>query len=299
MDDETSTGSLVVPPEWERLDLSLLKGLVMVVGGVDAGKSTFARWLWRRLDERLAGGVSFLDGDPGQSFLGPPATVTLASGSPGEGEPLSGPGLRLRRRFVGSTSPVGHMLPLLAGTARLVEVARRERARAIVYDTTGLVDPRSGGTAYKTAAIDLLRPAAVVAIQRNAELEPLLGPLRRSRRAVLRELRPSPEVRRRDVAARQLRRAGNYAEYFRGAADLRIDASRFAVIPEAPIGYGKLIALEDAAGFTLALGIALEPARPAGILTLRTPMRTTAGIDTLRLGDLRVDPETFRDEITR
>jgi polynucleotide 5'-kinase involved in rRNA processing len=65
-----------IPPEWKQLDLAGLSGTLMIVGPADVGKSTFSRYLFKRLCE-IAPRVGYLDGDPGQSTLGPPGTMTL------------------------------------------------------------------------------------------------------------------------------------------------------------------------------------------------------------------------------
>jgi polynucleotide 5'-kinase involved in rRNA processing len=70
-------------PAWEQLGLQSLNGILMVVGASDAGKSTFGRYLFRRLCASSAG-VAYLDGDPGQGSLGPPTTMTLALAREGE-----------------------------------------------------------------------------------------------------------------------------------------------------------------------------------------------------------------------
>ncbi|HVO85289.1 MAG TPA: Clp1/GlmU family protein, partial [Syntrophobacteria bacterium] len=99
-----------VLPSWEQFGIRGLKGLLMVVGASDVGKSTFARYLFRRLCTSSSG-VAYLDGDPGQSSLGPPTTMTLALAREGEETfPPCGP---VWRGFVGSVSPAGHMLPVL------------------------------------------------------------------------------------------------------------------------------------------------------------------------------------------
>ncbi|MCX6029221.1 MAG: Clp1/GlmU family protein, partial [Chloroflexi bacterium] len=149
-----------IASSWHHLPAADLAGVILIVGAPDTGKSTLARYLYDRL---TAAGrrVALLDGDPGQSTLGPPATMTLAMG---EIAPLSpqpwgeldspqpwgeldssqpwwerdssqpwgeldsprrrGAGGAAHRWFVGATSPRGHMLPVLVGAGRLVEAAR-------------------------------------------------------------------------------------------------------------------------------------------------------------------------------
>jgi len=288
----SDTVHVEVPPAWEHITLAALSGLLLVVGAPDTGKSTFARYLYRRLcacHERVA----FVDGDVGQATLGPPTTMTLALGQPGDASfPPKGPRFRT---FVGDVSPRGHMLPTLVGAHRLVEKARQAGAAAIVFDTTGLVDPGQGGGELKRAKVELLQPTAVVGIQRESELEHLLVPLRRSRRTRVIDLRAARAARAREVPIRQEHRAARFRRYFERAQSLEVVWQRLAVFPAPAFAPHRLVALEDSAGFALALGIvvASDPAR--GAVTLYTPLSSLAGVDALRLGDLALDPHTFRD----
>jgi polynucleotide 5'-hydroxyl-kinase GRC3/NOL9 len=286
--------SLVIPPEWEKIDIESLTGVLMLIGAPDAGKSTFARFLHRRL---AAAGrrPALLDGDPGQSSLGPPATMTAALAAD-TGETLPPAGFR-RRWFVGAVSPVRHMLPLLAGAARLTGAMRLAGADPVIYDTTGLIQPPRGGCTLKWTKIDLLRPTTVFAFPRTDELEPLLAPLRR-RTLRLVELAPAPASKRRDPARRQEHRAAMFRAYFSGAWELKLAWSGLAVYP-APTALerGRLAALEDEGGFVRALGIVLSSDRRARRTVLLTPAASLAGVEILRVGDLLVDPETYRDRM--
>ena len=69
---ETANKPAEIPSPWEELDLSELSGTMMIVGASDVGKSTFSRYLFKRLC-KIYPRVTYLDGDPGQSTLGPPA----------------------------------------------------------------------------------------------------------------------------------------------------------------------------------------------------------------------------------
>jgi polynucleotide 5'-hydroxyl-kinase GRC3/NOL9 len=291
-----------VAPAWEELPLAELHGLLLVVGGPDSGKSTFARYLTKRL---LADGrrMAFLDGDPGQSSLGPPATISLLYALEQHGgrtggvadldSPLNGCSLRW---FIGSNSPVRHMLPLLSGAARLAAAAREAGADTLVFDACGLIDPQQGGLALLNAQIDLLQPAALFALQRQDELEPLLRPLRRSRRARIFELQPSPAVQPRDSGARRAYRASQYRRYFADARLLWLDWTRLAVFPAPFFRLKRLAACEDQAGFCLGLGIVMEIERSKRRIGLLTPLASLEGVNALRLGDVLLDPQEFNDE---
>jgi polynucleotide 5'-hydroxyl-kinase GRC3/NOL9 len=288
-----SDGTEEILPAWEELEFTRLSGIVMVVGASDVGKSTFARYLFRRLCGSSVG-VAYLDGDPGQSSLGPPTTMTVALARQGEETfPPRGP---VWRGFVGSVSPAGHMLPVLIVAARLTGAARKAGTQVIIYDTTGLVDPSRGGIALKLAKIDLLRPSVLVAIQRDRELEPLLAPLRRSRRVQIMEFPCSRAARFRERDERQANRSERFAGYFNNASSLSIYWAQFAVFPAPRFYLHRLVSLEDESGHALALGIVTEIDRLSRRVGLLTPLASLSGVDAIRLGDLVVDPETFRDQ---
>lgn len=281
-----------IPSSWESLPLSGVEGVVLVVGATDTGKTTVARFLYKRLSthhERVA----FVDGDMGQSALGAPTTMTVAVGRSGEADfPPGGPRSSV---FVGDISPTGHMLPTVVGAHKLVEQARAGGASSMVFDTTGLVAPSQGGGALKLALVDLLQPSLVVGLQRGRELEHLLVPLRYSKRTWVVDRGVAEAVRRRDVEARHRHREEQYRLAFRGAERLEVTWAGRAIIPGPSFSQHRLVALEDEAGFVMALGIVTGCDRESGVTELYTPLRSLEGVDAIHVGDVVVDPETFRD----
>jgi polynucleotide 5'-hydroxyl-kinase GRC3/NOL9 len=188
------------------------RGVTMLVGGLDTGKSTLAR--------RIAGAgieagipVGLLDTDVGQSTIGPPTTVGLRlCRSPADLEPDA-----LARAdhlaFVGSTSPQGHLLPLVTGARLLLDRARATGAELVVVDTTGLV---SGvyGQILKFHKVGILQPDLVVGLARGQELEPVLGVLRRFYPAEVVSLDVHPEVVPTSVEQRAQSREESMRRYF-------------------------------------------------------------------------------------
>jgi polynucleotide 5'-hydroxyl-kinase GRC3/NOL9 len=281
-----------IPHAWSCLELAHLRGTLMVIGAPDTGKSTFAQYLYRQLcaESRC---VAYLDGDPGQSTLGPPTTMSLVIST--NGDAAFPPQGKTWRSFVGAVTPRGHMLPVLVSAARLVQAAQAYGADTVIYDTSGLVSPAGGGINLKLSKIDLLRPSVVFALQREQELEPLLTPLRRSRRVRVVDLHPSSSIQLRNTLTRQAYRASQFAQYFRTARPLTVDWERLAVVPSPGFVFHRLAALEDADGFTLSLGIVQVADWRKKQIELLTP-KSLDGVDTLRLGDLTLDPQTFRDQ---
>lgn len=281
-----------IPPAWEHLTVSSLGGVILIVGAPDTGKSTFARMLYRHLHahhERVA----FVDGDMGQATLGPPATMTLAMGEVGD-DSFPPAGCRFRA-FVGDVTPRRHMLPTLVGAHKLVQKARQENTTALVFDTTGLVDPAQGGGELKRAKVELLQPTTVIGIQRSGELEHLLPALRRSGRTRVVDLPASKAVQRRDPPRRQAHRTAQFRRHFEDAQALVVEWQHLSVFPWPSFTPHRLVALEDCAGFALALGIVIESDLSRATATLLTPLPSLAQVDAIHLGDIAVDPQTFHD----
>ncbi len=125
-------------------------GCVVLVGGVDVGKTTLARELHRIL------GGEVVDADLGQSAIGPPTVITLGTYEEGMRDGY----------FVGDTTPRGHLVIALSGTRRMCRAARRP----LVVDTDGFISGQAG-RAYKLALIEALEPDLVVLLPRKEELE--------------------------------------------------------------------------------------------------------------------------------
>jgi polynucleotide 5'-hydroxyl-kinase GRC3/NOL9 len=294
---------IVVPASWSALDFASLRGVLLVVGAPNTGKSTFAHWLFERLAQS-GQSVAFLDGDVGQSVLGPPTTLTLALPSQPPAPNLQHLHLRqsevqvqvsLTSWFIGDVSPRGRMLPLVVGAGRLARRALEAGAATIVVDTTGLVDPAHGGVALKHALVDQLQPAMLFALQQVSELEPILAPLRKLIRPRVVEFPVSDAVRWRGVEARQAYRAGAFRRYFAGAGTIRLSLRGRAIFDGRAFAPQRLLALQDADGFALALGVVVAHNEARDELHVCTPITGTNAVASLRLGVIGVDTATGRD----
>lgn len=209
-----------IPPEWRAAaeEIASGGGPVLVVGAPGVGKTTFCLYLagyFCRREKRIA----WIDADPGQPFLGPPAALSLGL--------YADPAELLKRKvplamgFVGNTSPVGHLLDAVTNIHKLSLRARSLGPDLVLINTCGLVN---GGAAreLKFHEIDILAPRYVVALQRKNEVEHLIAP--HAHRAGLLTLRlpVSPDARASTGEARKAYREQLFREYFRGADFLDI-----------------------------------------------------------------------------
>ncbi len=283
--------ALTVPQAWEEALPHNMEGTVLVVGGTDVGKSTLARFLYQKW-KASGRKVALLDGDPGQSSLGPPATLTLFfEEQAGEEEKRAAV-----RYFIGSTTPRGHMLPILIGSAYLINLAKERNIPMVLYDTSGLVDAAQGGLALKLAKVELHRPQWVIAIQREEELVPLILPLQRSGRTRVIVLKPAPSVVVRSPQERRAHRQQSFAKYFQNTKSLRVHWTEFAIFPLPWFRLHGLLAFEDRDGSCLALGIITEVDRVKRIIQVQTPLHSLDAVAALRLGRLLVDPNSYEDQ---
>jgi polynucleotide 5'-hydroxyl-kinase GRC3/NOL9 len=269
------------------------KHTVLLVGGLDTGKTTLSRAL---LSAAVEAGrpTAFLDADVGQKSVGPPATVTLKIvRSAADLEPEVFPE-QDALAFVGSTSPEGHLLPVLAGVATLHRRAVASGADFVVVDTSGLV---SGiyGQILKYHKVELLRPDLVVGLQRGEELLPLLGVIQRFFDTQVVPLGVHPGVVPTTVDQRAENRERSMARYFAGELH-RFRVKPTVFMPALPPLFDPanlhriLVGLSDGAGAYTGLGY-LEHAPDEGVLRLISPV--AAGPKALRLGSVRLE-EGFR-----
>jgi polynucleotide 5'-hydroxyl-kinase GRC3/NOL9 len=286
-----SVESIQVPAEWRELDVEDLSGTIMVIGDSNSGKSTFTRWLVAYLC-RFHDRVGWLDGDMGQTTLGVPTTLNLAVVTNWDG-PLPRPDGAF---FVGSTSPKRHMLPTLVGVQLLREQALAQGATAVVVDTTGLVAPEAGGGALKEWKIAMLRPTTIIALQRERELEHILAPLRRETHMALHSFHVVDAVRSRSPEGRAKRRRTLFFDYFSEALLERIRIRDLPVYGLERVCPQRLVSFQDREGLSIALGVIRSVS--AGVLEIFTPPRQKNEVASLRVGDLRLDPDSGEELIS-
>ena len=287
------------PKEWFAL-LDVLteeKGMVIVLGGTDTGKTTLANFLIFNLCQRGLR-IALVDADIGQSTLGPPATIGLAEfkSDPDWGVVLSPPEIF----FVGSTTPEGHFPLHLKGVKRMVDKAISYATDLVLVDTTGFVSGESGKD-LKRGKINLISPRFILALQRSDELEPILelykgNPLYKTYRLPL-----SEKVRTRSMEERRVNRANKFREYFKDAAIQELDVEQVRIEGEVLDPSGEVIPLEwslrintlllglkDNNDEALALGLIRNYSEVEKRLKILTPLQDIQKVKTIQLSSLKV-----------
>lgn len=292
----------IVPPrEWHSL-LDVLqeeKGVAIVLGATDTGKSTLAKFLIFNLCQRGLM-VALVDADIGQSFLGPPATIGLSifKSHPDWELILTPPELF----FVGSTTPEGHFPVHLQGVKRMVDKAIPLGAELILLDTTGFVSGEAGKE-LKRRKIDLISPRFILALQKSNEIEPILELYKENPLCKIYRLPLSEQVRPRSMEERQIYRTNKFRDYFKHSLvqelaieELQIEGEVLDPNGESiPLDWalkinGLLIGLKDNNDETLALGVIRNYLAEKKVLRVLTPLTDILGVKTIQLSSLKIIP---------
>jgi polynucleotide 5'-kinase involved in rRNA processing len=264
-------------------------GTAVALGGMDSGKTTFCKMV-AAVAVRVGRTVAYVDTDIGQTTVGPPTTIGLKYIR--EDADLSADSLSRPDQiyFVGDTSPQGHLLPLVVGSSKLAEEARRNGAEVVLVDTTGLI----GGTLgqiLKFHKLEALRPDWVVGFQRGEELDPILGIVRRTMPCEV-ECLPIPDgVRITTVDERIANRREKLKAAFEAPVH-RWKVKPSVFLPQLPPDVdpakldGLLVGMEDGKGNCMGLGI-LEY-REGGLRMIST---VAEGAKALRIGSTKVTPD--------
>ncbi|MCL5876497.1 MAG: hypothetical protein M1540_01635 [Candidatus Bathyarchaeota archaeon] len=202
-----------VPASWSKpvqtvLGLEKKPVVIIVLGASDTGKSSFCTYMVNKLAESKRT-VAVIDGDLGQSDIGPSACVGYSVASSPITELYN---LRfLSGFFVGATSPVKAVPQTIKALNYMMTEATAKQADYILVNTDGFV---SGEAAirYKLSLIKELKPDVVVGVQIAGELEELMSYLGGGG---LMMVEPSPAVNQRTPEKRKLLREMTYAKYLK------------------------------------------------------------------------------------
>jgi polynucleotide 5'-hydroxyl-kinase GRC3/NOL9 len=203
-----------VPVSWEDAAKQILSlkapATVMVVGGMDSGKTSFCTFLVNEAVMNKSK-TCVVDADLGQSDVGPPSTVGFTYVT----EPVKDL-FDINAQdavFVGSTSPSGAISRLIEGLSQLKNRLTEEGVELLVINTDGWVEGEEAA-AYKVQLTENVEPTAVVGMQRENELTPILDALHGVKVFAV----DSPQmIQPRSREKRKLLRELSYKKYMKGA----------------------------------------------------------------------------------
>jgi polynucleotide 5'-hydroxyl-kinase GRC3/NOL9 len=292
------------PEQWYPIvnNIASERGLALLLGTVDTGKSTLAKFLVSEISRRGIK-VALVDADIGQAFLGPPTTIGLSFF---DSPPDWGNTSAQEIYFVGATSPDQNFSLHLTGTKVMVKKAIAGGAEVMVVDTTGLVLGEFGKI-LKKRKIGLLSPRFLIALQRSGELEPILAAYQTDPQYRIWRLSPSEHARVRSMEERRVYRSKRFQRYFSGSMVFEVNTAAIELegkvvsngisVPfeNAFSILGLLCGLKDERDQTLALGVIQHFERENRILQLLTPAADINRVRRLHLSSVRLTP-AFEDE---
>jgi len=203
-----------IPVSWETASEEIVSmrkpNTVMVMGEVDSGKTSFCVYLVNKALKRKLK-VAVIDGDLGQSDIGPPSTIGFCY--------LKAPVSDLfeleaeNAFFVGVTSPSSVISKVITKLTSLKSTILGTDVDLLILNTDGWVDGEDA-IKYKIELAKRVAPDVVVGIQRENELASILSALKGIKTAAV----DSPLViRKRDREKRKILRQLSYKKYLKGA----------------------------------------------------------------------------------
>lgn len=183
--------------------------IVMVMGEVDSGKTSFCTFLANMaIRENLK--VAVIDGDLGQSDIGPPSTIGYGILSKCVKDLFDVDAENAY--FIGMTSPGTATTKVIEGLSKLKEEVLKKQAELIIINTDGWIEGEEAAS-YKIRLVEALKPQAVVGIQQGNELLHILTGVGNAKVYIA----DSPSaIKKRDREKRKTLRELSYKKYLRG-----------------------------------------------------------------------------------
>jgi len=287
-----------IPPSWVE-SVEVLMGfqkkpaIAMVMGKTDSGKTSFCTHLINNLVSAKQK-VAIIDGDLGQSDIGPPCTVAYAFVTTPLTELYE---LKAENAFfVGATSPSEALSKTIEGLALMKAEILEKTADFVVVNTDGWVEGEEA-VEYKSQLAEKLEPDMVLCIQQKDELEPLLAALK-FRKIVIDS---SSVAKQRSREKRKNLREMSYAKYLTDAKMKSLPLNQLTLEEKTALpikqgeGDGLLLGLYDAQRKFLGIGILREVDSVRKTLKVLTSVSAKPSI--IAIGKVRLD-ENFKEAPT-
>jgi polynucleotide 5'-hydroxyl-kinase GRC3/NOL9 len=272
------------------------KGICLILGASDTGKTTLAEVLAKHLAKHQPVGI--IDADIGQSHVGPPATVgwAVVDNPLVRAEPAGARQINFSKltvggiSFVGDVTPVGHLLQLTAAITQCVQQVS-EAVELIIIDTPGFIYG-SAAAALWWAVQRILKPKLILAVQRGDELNYILSGLRFFD-LQLELVKSSPQIPVKSLQNRQNYRRSQFISYFRNAGPYNISLSNIAVQPGLNLQresfINRVVGLRNENGIDMAIGVITDWQDDRGIVVVVAPKIDIRQVCCLVIGDITID----------
>jgi polynucleotide 5'-hydroxyl-kinase GRC3/NOL9 len=260
-----------VPRSWKEAAETLIqtRGVAVVLGDVDAGKSTLCTYLANRC-VRSRASIRIIDADIGQADIGPPTTTSSSTVSKNI---FSLQELKSKKAyFIGATSPSSvetkHIQSIIHLTQRLANPDT-----ITIVNTDGWVREERA-VEHKLQLLSTLQPDLILGLSMNHELDTILD----LQRSPVFRLEASKFARTRTREERKKTREDGYRRFLQNSANLEFRINKVKLrmfdlpqqqrIDQGSSHRGTLAGLLDSKGALLSIGRVLEIRN--GIIRLTT-----------------------------
>ncbi len=265
---------------------SMQKGICLILGATDTGKTTLATALARHVASN--GPVGLIDADIGQSHIGPPATVgwAIVNDTQIDFNKLLADGIV----FVGDITPVGHLLQLIAAMTQCLQQVTKH-VDFVIIDTPGFISGPAANVLWWTVQ-QILQPQLILAVERYDELKEILAGLQFLNHGI-EQVQCPPHIPTKSPQERQWYRQNQFNKYFQDSYHYNINLNHVAVQRSRNLYsdnlINRLVGLRDSKGVDIAIGQIKEWQPEKDIAVVRAPKIEIHQISCLIIGDVIVE----------
>lgn len=264
--------------------------LIMAIGGSDTGKTTMVECIADLLARYS--NVGIVDLDMGQSHIGPPTTIAWGKI---QGGFRNWSDIKIEDfYFTGTTTPMGSLLPAVAG-AKIITERAISSCEKVIVDTTGLIAEPTGRV-LKQFKIDLLSPDIILALEFSKELWHILDSYNFNKSLKIYRIPAPANVKSKDITKRTQYRFEKFNAYFINAGILEISIENVGIrFIREPLRFiasdleNRIISFRDENNKDIALGIIEGIDLKDRKLMIRTPMSGETKFSTIVIGRAQLD----------
>ncbi len=225
-----------IPNSWVDAQKEILAmereiSTIVILGGVDSGKTSLCTYLCNKLLENKKQ-VAIIDGDLGQSDIGPPSTVGYAI--------IRRPIIDIfsvkaeNCYFIGFTTPSKARNKVIQRLTEIKSEISKNPVNCIIVNTDGWVNGEEA-LEYKVQLVEKLDADLVIGLEHEDQLKHILDEIK-SRKTLI--CNPSPYIRKRDREQRKHLRELSYKKHLKNAKVRSLPLS-WITIKGAPLTFAE------------------------------------------------------------
>ncbi|MEN2985800.1 MAG: polynucleotide 5'-hydroxyl-kinase [Thermodesulfovibrionaceae bacterium] len=272
---------MIPEAQWDKaLDKALKSKKIILLGEVDSGKSTFAKYLIKNIVPSTS--VCFIDSDVGQSTIGIPTTIAIKVFD----RPYDFNKEEVlidfdKIYFFGATTPTLSLDDFIEQFYRAVKFSQSLESTVLV-DTTGLVAGDVGKN-LKLSKIKIFEPDLVIIFEKKDEMRHIISEIK----SEIFIFKPSSNIKPRNLALRAEYRKKKFLKYFKNSESFMLEKRLLKTETKEDIE-GRIIGLYNNEE-CLAVGI-IEELGKDGIL-FSAPISDLKKINRIKVGYLNLKKE--------